>query len=85
MKIVARNDIFSLIWRCYGPKPDILDYWGTIIYFYYPIISYLRIKFYRVETMDMVISHWKNGVSGKVLISIVLSKMVLIVQDKILS
>ena len=27
---VARNYIFSLIWRCYGPKRDILDYWGTI-------------------------------------------------------
>ena len=23
---VARNYIFSLIWRCYGPKWDILDY-----------------------------------------------------------
>ena len=40
---------------------------------------------YRVETMDMIISHWKNGVSGKVLISIVVSTMVLIVRDKILS
>ena len=30
--IVARNYIFSLIWRCYGPKRDILDYWGTILY-----------------------------------------------------
>ena len=29
---VAINYIFSLIWRCYGPKRDILDYWGTIIY-----------------------------------------------------
>ena len=28
----ARNYIFSLIWRCYGPKRDILDYWGTILY-----------------------------------------------------
>ena len=23
---VARNYIFSVIWRCYGPKRDILDY-----------------------------------------------------------
>ena len=23
--VVARNDIFSLIWRCYGPKWDIFD------------------------------------------------------------
>ena len=29
---VARNYIFSLIWRCYGPKWDILDYWGTNIF-----------------------------------------------------
>ena len=29
---VDRNYIFSLIWRCYGPKRDILDYWGTILY-----------------------------------------------------
>ena len=29
---VARNYIFSLIWRCYGPKRDILDYWGTNIF-----------------------------------------------------
>ena len=28
---VARNYIFSLIWRCYGPKRYILDYWGTNI------------------------------------------------------
>ena len=50
--------------------------------FYYPIISYSRIKVYRVETMDMGISHWKNGVSGTVLIYI--STMELIVRDKIL-
>ena len=49
---------------------------------YYPIISYRRIKVYRVETMDTGRSHWNNGVSGKVLVSI--STMVLIVRDKIL-
>ena len=27
---VARNYIFSLMWRCYGPKQDFLDYWGII-------------------------------------------------------
>ena len=32
---------------------------------YYPIISYQRIKVYRVETIDMVRYLWKNGVSGK--------------------
>ena len=31
-KILARNYFFSLIWRCYGPKRDILDYWGTNIF-----------------------------------------------------
>ena len=34
----------------------------------YPIISYRKIKFYRVETMDMVRSHWNNGVSGTILL-----------------
>ena len=28
---VARNYIFSIIWRCYGPKCDILDYRGSNI------------------------------------------------------
>ena len=49
---------------------------------YYPIISYLRIKFYRVKTVDMGISHWNNGVIGMFLIPI--STTVLIVSDKIL-
>ena len=44
---------------------------------YYPIISYQKIKVYRVETMDMGRSHWNNGVSGTNLISI--STTVLIV------
>ena len=34
---VARNYIFSLIWRCYSPKRDVLDYWGTILYW---LLSY---------------------------------------------
>ena len=29
---VLRKYIFGLIWRCYGPKRGILDYWGTIIF-----------------------------------------------------
>ena len=49
---------------------------------YYPIISYRKIKVYRVETMDTGRYHWNNGVSGMVLISI--SIMVIIVRDKIL-
>ena len=32
---------------------------------YYPIISDLKIKVYRAGTIDMGISHWNNGVSGK--------------------
>ena len=50
--------------------------------FYYPIISYQKIKVYRVETMDMGRSYCNNGVSGTNLISI--STTVLIVRDKIL-
>ena len=30
---VARNYIFGLIRRRYCPKRDILDYWGTIVFF----------------------------------------------------
>ena len=48
---------------------------------YYPIISYRKINVYRVETIDMEISHWNNGVIGTFLISI--STTVLIVRDKI--
>ena len=28
----ARNYIFGLIWRRYGPKWDILNFWGKIIF-----------------------------------------------------
>ena len=49
---VAINDIFSLKWRYYGPKRDILDYWGTLIFFC-PIIPYQWIKVYRVEILDI--------------------------------
>ena len=79
---VARNYIFGLICRRYVLKRDILDYWGTIIFVYYSIISHLRIKVHRVETMDMGKSHWNNGVIGTFLTSI--STTVLIVRDKIL-
>ena len=34
---VTRNDIFSIKWRYYGTKQDILDYWETLIYF---LLSY---------------------------------------------
>ena len=38
---VAITYIFGLIWRRYGPKRDILDYWGTIIFclLFYHILS----------------------------------------------
>ena len=49
---------------------------------YYPIISYQRIKVYTVETIDMGISHWNNGVIGTFIIFI--NTTVLIVRDKIL-
>ena len=55
--IVARKYIFGLIWRRYGPKRDILDYWGKSYFVYYHIIYYRKIKVYRVETMDMGRSH----------------------------
>ena len=56
---------------------------GEQSYFvYYPIISYQRIKVYRVKTIYMGRSHCINGVIGTFLISI--STMVLIVGDKIL-
>ena len=64
-EVVARNDIFGLKWRYHGPKRGILDYWGTLIFFYYHIISYQRIKVYVVERMDMGIFRWENGFSGK--------------------
>ena len=39
---------------------------GEHSYFVYdPIISYQRIKVYRIETMDIGISCWNNAVSGK--------------------
>ena len=57
---------------------------GEQSYFvYYPIISYRRIKVYRVKMMDMQRSHWNNGIIGMFLISII--TMVLIVRDRILS
>ena len=43
---------------------------------YYPIISYRRIKVYRVETMDMERSHLNNGVIGAFLISIITTLLI---------
>ena len=66
---MVRNEIFWTI--------------GEQLYIVYgTIISYRKINVYRVETMDMGISHWKNGVIGTFLISICTT--VLILGDKIL-
>ena len=78
---VAINYIFSLIWRCYGPNRIFWTIGEQYYIVYYPIISYRKIKVYRVETMDMVRSQWNKGVIGTFLISI--STTVLIVRDNI--
>ena len=42
---------------------------GEQTYFvYYPIISYRKIKVYRVKIIFMGRSHWNNGVSGIILL-----------------
>ena len=66
---MVRNRIFWTI----GEQSD---------FYYYPIISYRKIKVYRVETIDMGRSHWNNGVSVTNITSI--STMLLIVRDKML-
>ena len=60
---VARNNIFSLKWRYYGLKGGIWNIGEQSYFIYYSIISYERIKVYRVETMYM--ERFNNGVSGK--------------------
>ena len=52
---MVRNAIFWTI----GEQLYIIDY---------PILSYQRIKVYRVETMNMEGSHWNNGFSGTILL-----------------
>ena len=54
---MVRNEIFWIIWE-------------QSYFVYYPIISYLGIKVYKVETINMGRYHWNNGVIGKFLISI---------------
>ena len=67
--VMVRNGIFLTI--------------GEQTYFvYYIIISYRKIKVYRIETMGKGRSHWNNVVSGTDIIS--RSTMVIIVRDKIL-
>ena len=45
-RYVVINDILGINWRCYGPKRDILDYWGTLIF---------RILSYYILSMDKVL------------------------------
>ena len=52
---MAQNGIFWTI----GEHLYIIDY---------PIMSYRKIKVYRVETMNMGRSHWNNGGSGTILL-----------------
>ena len=61
---MVRNKIFWTIWEQ-----------SYIVY--YPIISYRRMKVYRVEKINMGRYHLNNGIIGKFLISI--STTVLIV------
>ena len=53
--IIAINVTFSLRWRYYGLKGEILDYMKKMVY--YPIISYWIIKNYSFETMHMIRFH----------------------------
>ena len=52
---MVRNGVFWTI----GEQFYIIDY---------PIIYYLKIKAYRVETLNMEISHRNNGFSGTILL-----------------
>ena len=62
---VARNYIFSLILRCYGPNGIFWTIGEKSNIVYYPIISYRKIKVYRVETMDMGRSQWRKVSLGR--------------------
>ena len=62
---VARNDIFSLKERYYGPKEDILDYWVKLIFCLLSYYILSKDKFYIFEIMDMGRFCWNNGVSVK--------------------
>ena len=52
---MVQNEIFWTIWE-------------HTYFVYYPIISYLKIKVYRVEKIGMGRSHCNNGVSGTILL-----------------
>ena len=39
---VVRNGIFSLKWRHYGLKGNILDYWGMLIFWFIIILYHIK-------------------------------------------
>ena len=62
---VAINGTFRLKWRHYGQKGHILDYRGTLIFWF--IILLYPIKGYKFIGLKMCTRRffWENGVSGK--------------------
>ena len=56
---VAIYLIFGFKCIYYGPKRIFLLLVNTNILVYFPLISFLSIKVYKVETTNMVIFHWK--------------------------
>ena len=59
----ARNEIFSLNWRCYVPKRDIWTIGEHLYFVYYPIIYYQWINMYRVERIDICrisLTRWRK-------------------------
>ena len=89
---ISINYIFSLIWRYYGPKRDILEYWGTILYCLLSYYILLKDKGlwglnngYGKIPLDQW-CQWDNSAGTMVSVenAIVVSTMLLIVRDKIL-
>ena len=78
---VARNDIFSLKWRHYGPKGDILDYWGTLIFLF--IIPLYTIKGLKLIGLKQLIWEYSAGTMVSVENTIPVNTTVLIVKGKI--
>ena len=92
VSIVAINYIPSLICRCYGPKRDILYYWGTIIYdwlYYYVLSKDKGLWGWNNEYGKIPLEQWcqwddSAGTMVSAENAIVVSTMVLIVRDKII-
>ena len=78
---VEINGIFSLKWRHYGPKRDILDYWGTLI-------SLFVILLYSIKGLKFIgTKQWIREYSAETMVSvenvIPVCTTVLIVRSKI--